>query len=87
MSATAWYPCNGPSRGWLNCTRAGCVKELLLANLHNARKGKVPVVNIVGDHATYHVKYDATIQVIASVIRSGKKTALLMGGHSLRAPT
>src|SRR5436853_2820008 len=27
-----------------------------LANLHKARKGKVPVVNIVGDHATYHTK-------------------------------
>ena len=26
-----------------------------LANLHNARRAKVPVVNIVGDHATYHV--------------------------------
>src|SRR4051794_13863637 len=33
-----------------------------LANLHNARKGKVPVVNIVGDHPTYHVKYDAQLQ-------------------------
>lgn len=33
-----------------------------LANLHNARKGKVPVVNIVGDHATYHRKYDAQLQ-------------------------
>src|SRR5256714_11689854 len=33
-----------------------------LANLHNARKGKVPVVNIVGDHATYHTKYDAPLQ-------------------------
>src|SRR3954449_10779252 len=33
-----------------------------LANLHNARKGKVPVVNIVGDHATYHAKYDAQLQ-------------------------
>jgi acetolactate synthase I/II/III large subunit len=33
-----------------------------LANLHNARKGKVPVVNIVGDHATHHVKYDAQLQ-------------------------
>src|SRR5205823_13128742 len=27
-----------------------------LANLHNARRGRVPIVNIVGDHATYHVK-------------------------------
>src|SRR5580700_4867990 len=33
-----------------------------LANLHNARKGKVPIVNIVGDHATYHAQYDAQLQ-------------------------
>ncbi|KAA0019499.1 acetolactate synthase large subunit [Antrihabitans cavernicola] len=33
-----------------------------MANLHNARKGKVPIVNIVGDHATYHVQYDALLQ-------------------------
>ncbi len=33
-----------------------------LANLHNARKGKSPIVNIVGDHATYHTKYDAQLQ-------------------------
>lgn len=141
----------------------GCGLGNGLANLHNARKGKVPVVNIVGDHATYHVKYDAqlqsdietvarnvspgfvrtakstetlcqdaaeaiaaarsapgqvatlilpadvswgeggvpsaplappepapadgaTVDAIASAIRSGKKTALLMGGHSLREP-
>lgn len=142
----------------------GCGLGNGLANLHNARKGKVPVVNIVGDHATYHVKYDAqlqsdietvarnvspgfvrtakstetlcqdaaeaiaaartapgqvatlilpadvswgeggmpsaplappepapaddaTVDAIASAIRSGKKTALLMGGHSLREPS
>lgn len=33
-----------------------------LANLHNARRARVPVVNIVGDHATYHVQYDAQLQ-------------------------
>lgn len=33
-----------------------------LANLHNARKGAVPIVNIVGDHATYHSQYDAQLQ-------------------------
>ncbi len=33
-----------------------------LANLHNARKGNVPVVNIVGDHATYHKAYDAQLE-------------------------
>ncbi len=33
-----------------------------LANLHNARRAKTPVVNIVGDHATYHTQYDAQLQ-------------------------
>ncbi len=33
-----------------------------LANLHNARRARVPVVNIVGDHATHHVQYDAQLQ-------------------------
>lgn len=33
-----------------------------LANLHNARRAKVPVVNIVGDHATYHTQYDVPLQ-------------------------
>ncbi|MBS0569996.1 MAG: acetolactate synthase large subunit [Proteobacteria bacterium] len=40
----------------------GCGLGNGLANLHNARKGKVPVLNIVGDHATYHVQYDAQLQ-------------------------
>lgn len=32
-----------------------------LANVHNAKKGNVPVINIVGDHATYHVQYNAPL--------------------------
>ncbi len=32
-----------------------------LANLHNARRAQSPVVNIVGDHATYHVRYDSPL--------------------------
>jgi len=31
------------------------------ANLHNARRGGAPIVNIVGDHARYHVQYDAPL--------------------------
>jgi acetolactate synthase-1/2/3 large subunit len=31
------------------------------ANLHNAKKAASPIVNIVGDHATYHRKYDAPL--------------------------
>ena len=30
-----------------------------LANLHNARRARTPIVNVVGDHATYHAQYDA----------------------------
>ena len=33
-----------------------------LANLHNARRARSPVVNIVGAHATGHVRYDAPLQ-------------------------
>ena len=33
-----------------------------LANLHNARKGDVPVVAIVGDHATHHKQYDTQLE-------------------------
>ena len=32
-----------------------------LANLHNARRGNVPILNIVGDHATYHREYDSPL--------------------------
>jgi acetolactate synthase-1/2/3 large subunit len=40
----------------------GCGLGNGLANLHNARKARVPMINIVGDHATYHTKYDAQLQ-------------------------
>jgi acetolactate synthase I/II/III large subunit len=32
-----------------------------LANVHNARRANTPIVNIVGDHATYHKHYDAPL--------------------------
>jgi len=32
-----------------------------LADLHNARRASTPIVNIVGDHATYHALYDAPL--------------------------
>ena len=31
------------------------------ANLHNARRAATPIVNIVGEHATYHLQYDAPL--------------------------
>jgi len=32
-----------------------------MANLHNAKRAHTPLVNMVGDHATYHLKYDAPL--------------------------
>lgn len=32
-----------------------------LANLHNARKAATPIVNIVGNHASHHLRYDAPL--------------------------
>ncbi|AVP97777.1 acetolactate synthase large subunit [Ahniella affigens] len=64
----------------------GCGLGNGLANLHNARKGKVPIVNIVGDHATYHVPLDAQLQsdietvarnVSPGFVRTSKATAEL----------
>ena len=33
-----------------------------IANLHNARRARTPIVNIVGEHATYHQRFDAPLQ-------------------------
>jgi acetolactate synthase-1/2/3 large subunit len=32
-----------------------------LANIHNARRARTPMINIVGDHAGYHLQYDAPL--------------------------
>ncbi|MBW4053544.1 MAG: acetolactate synthase large subunit, partial [Proteobacteria bacterium] len=32
-----------------------------MANLHNARRAHTPIVNIVGDQATWHLPYDAPL--------------------------
>ena len=50
-----------------------------LSNLHNAKKALTPVLNIIGDHATYHVEYDAPltadIEAIAAPVSSWVKTS------------
>src|SRR5699024_3147275 len=32
-----------------------------LANLHNARRARTPMLNIIGDHADSHIAYDAPL--------------------------
>ena len=58
-----------------------------LANLHNARRARSPVVNIVGDHAIYHRHYDAQLQSdietvarnVSTFVRTSESTAGLSG--------
>lgn len=32
-----------------------------IANLHNARRANTPIINLIGNHALYHVEYDAPL--------------------------
>src|ERR1019366_8170367 len=51
-----------------------------LANLHNARRARTPLVNIVGDHATYHKKFDAPLESdIEGVARNVSPTFVRWG--------
>ncbi len=54
-----------------------------LANLHNARKAATPMVNIVGEHASYHVAHDAPltadIEGIARPVSDWVKTSAAAG--------
>jgi len=50
------------------------------ANLHNARRAHVPLLNIVGDHATYHSQFYAPLQsdigAIASALEGWQRRTL-----------
>jgi acetolactate synthase-1/2/3 large subunit len=61
--------CSGAADGYARMRRrpAATVLHLgpglgnALSNLHNARKARSPVVNIVGQHTTQHLRYDAPL--------------------------
>jgi acetolactate synthase I/II/III large subunit len=57
-----------------------------LANLHNARRAHTPIVNVVGDHATFHRKYDAPlnsdIESVAKTVSAWVKTCNAVGDLS-----
>ena len=54
-----------------------------LANLHNARKASSGIVNIVGEHATYHIKHDAPL---TSDIEGIARPGLRVGAHLAQRP-
>ncbi|MBV0890930.1 acetolactate synthase large subunit [Paracoccus sp. Z118] len=55
------------------------------ANLHNARKGRVPVLNLVGEHSVRHLQYDAplsadleaTVAPFSNWVKTGTSAATL----------
>src|SRR5580692_4619186 len=51
-----------------------------IANLHNASRAHVPIVNLVGQHATYHLRYDtplvSDIEAIARPYSKWLRTSL-----------
>ena len=52
-----------------------------LANLHNARRARTPMINVVGDHATYHLQHDAPL---TSDIESLAQSHVAMGATHRR---
>ncbi|MEX1032288.1 MAG: acetolactate synthase large subunit [Cellvibrionaceae bacterium] len=61
--------CTGAADGYARMTGKPAVTLLHLgpglangtANIHNARRAHSPMINLVGDHATYHLQYDAPL--------------------------
>jgi acetolactate synthase-1/2/3 large subunit len=49
-----------------------------LANLHNARRAYSPIVNVIGEHATWHLRFDAPLTSDIETL------AAPMSGHVMR---
>ena len=58
-----------------------------IANLHNARRAKSPIVNIVGDHATYHNQWDSALKTdVAALARPASDwVAISSSAHTVAA--
>ena len=66
-----------------------------MANQHNAMRAHVPLVNMVGDHATYHLKYDAPLtsdvpahaRIVSDFVRISESAddLALAGAEAVRA--
>ncbi|MCI0993753.1 acetolactate synthase large subunit [Pseudomonas corrugata] len=55
-----------------------------IANLHNARRANTPIVNVIGDHASWHVNYDpplaSDIQALAGSVSGWVRTSRTASG-------
>ena len=50
-----------------------------LANLHNAKKANSGVVNVVGEHTTYHIKHDAASLISCAILSTISSTRQMLG--------
>jgi acetolactate synthase I/II/III large subunit len=73
--------CTGAADGWARLTGRPAAALLHLgpgfangiANLHNARRARMPVVNWIGEHATGHLPFDAPLTSdIAALAGTGR---------------
>jgi acetolactate synthase-1/2/3 large subunit len=83
--------CSGAADGYARMVRRPAATLLhlgpglgnALANLHNARKARSPVINIVGQHTTGHLRYDAPLsadiaafaRTVSSYVRTVERAA------------
>ncbi|MEL7939453.1 acetolactate synthase large subunit [Pseudomonas delhiensis] len=55
-----------------------------IANLHNARRANTPIVNVIGDHASWHVNYDpplaSDIEALARTVSGWVSTSRRAAG-------
>lgn len=78
--------CTGAADGWARIT--GRVSLTLLhlgaglgnglANLHNARRANTPIVNLVGDHPTWHLPFDPPLASdLSGLAEAGTRLAVV----------
>ena len=84
--------CTGAADGWARMTGRPAATLLHLgpgfangiANLHNARRARTPVVNWIGDHATHHRSFDAPLTSdIAALTNSVGWTRTVKSAHEM----
>ena len=81
--------CTGAADGYARVSRVPALTLLHLgpglanglANLHNARRAHSPIVNIIGDHASWHLPYDAPLTSdIETLARPMSSTVIRLNG-------
>ena len=84
--------CTGAADGWARMTGRPAATLLHLgpglanglANLHNARRARTPVVNWIGDHTTRHLAFDAPLTSdIAALTGSVGWTRTVTSAHEM----